>query len=135
MDRQPIFLTPMQVLELHRRTIESHGGDPGLRDPGLLDSAIAQPMAMYAGQFLHDGLAEMAGAYLFHLSMNHAFVDGNKRIAAIASLTFLAMNGARLDLDQNQFENLILAVASGECSKKQVSEYFRTHLQSTQSDA
>jgi death-on-curing protein len=88
-------------------------------------------MAMYDGQFLHDGLAEMAGAYLFHLAMNHAFVDGNKRIAAVASLTFLAINGVRLDLDQIQFENLILAVARGECSKKQVCEYFRTHLHST----
>jgi fido (protein-threonine AMPylation protein) len=88
MDRHPIFLTPAQVLALHRRTIERHGGDPGLRDAGLLDSAIAQPMAMYDGQFLHEGLAEMAAAYLFHLAMNHPFVDGNKRIAALAYRLF-----------------------------------------------
>src|SRR5436190_751934 len=128
MDRHPIFLTPAQVLDLHRRTIERHGGDPGLRDAGLLDSAIAQPMAMYDGRFLHEGLAEMAAAYLFHLAMNHAFVDGNKRIAALASLTFLALNGLRIELDQVEFEALILSVARGESSKKAVAAYFGMHI-------
>src|SRR4051812_24330219 len=122
---QPNFLTPEQVLSLHRRTIAAHGGDPGLRDPGLLDSALAQPMVLFAGEFLHRDFAEMAGAYLFHLAMNHAFVEGNKRIAAAASLTFLAMNGILLDIDEHQFEALVLAVASGERSKGQVTDFFR----------
>ena len=89
----PIFLNLAEVVELHRRGIEQFGGPPEIRDLGLLESALAMPAAGFGGQYLHPDLATMAAAYLFHLVTNHAFIDGNKRIGAIAASTFLLMNG------------------------------------------
>ena len=69
------------VLAIHARQIEKFGGTPGLRDEGLLDSALAQPQATFDQQWLHPTIPEQAAAYLYHLAMNHPFVDGNKRTA------------------------------------------------------
>jgi death-on-curing protein len=77
----PVFLTLGEAFAIHANQIEQYGGEPGLRDEGLLRSALAQPEASFGGEWLHTTLAEMAGAYLFHLVKNHAFVDGNKRTA------------------------------------------------------
>ena len=71
------FLSLSRVLQIQRESIDVYGGDPGVRDMGLLESAIAQPRAAFAGQFLHEDLPTMAAAYLYHLVMNHPFVDGN----------------------------------------------------------
>ena len=78
----PCFLDLDLVLRTHRGLIERYGGEEGLRDAGLLQSAIAQPRAMFGGEFLHKDLFEMAAAYLFHVVQNHAFLDGNKRTGA-----------------------------------------------------
>src|SRR4051812_45493446 len=87
------FPTFDEVLELQRIQIDTFGGSRGLRDEGLLRSALAQPEMQFGGKYVHDDLAAMAGAYLFHLAKNHPFVDGNKRIAAATTLLFLALNG------------------------------------------
>jgi death-on-curing protein len=95
-----------QIRLLHRDAIEEYGGDPGVRDAGLLESAIAQPRAMFGWEYLHRDVAEMAAAYLCHLAMNHAFVDGNKRIAAYAAGVFLDLNGFNLACTDLEFESL-----------------------------
>lgn len=125
----PRFLTLQEVLDLHRDAIAEYGGDPGVRDIGLLESAIAQPQATYGGEYLHGDLAEMAAAYLYHLAMNHAFVDGNKRIAAYAAGVFIDVNGFELTCDEHSFEELVLRVARGECDKAAVAEFLRAHMQ------
>ena len=71
------FIRQEDVLRLHARQIEKFGGTPGIRDEGLLKSALAQPIATFGGNFLHGTLAEQAAAYLYHLAMNHPFIDGN----------------------------------------------------------
>ncbi len=73
------FLTLEDVLEIHALQLARYGGADGLRDPGLLESALAQPQASFGGDFVHESLFAMAAAYLFHIVSNHAFVDGNKR--------------------------------------------------------
>lgn len=77
----PRFLNLLESLEIHQSRIELYGGTDGVRDLGLLQSALAQPSAGFDGEFLHKDLFEMAAAYLFHIVRNHPFVDGNKRTA------------------------------------------------------
>src|SRR5207249_5785917 len=82
------FLTVDQVLSIHARVLAEYGGGDGVRDIGLLDSAVAMPAAAFGGQHLHDGIPAMAAAYLFHICKNHAFVDGNKRTGLAAAIQF-----------------------------------------------
>lgn len=86
---EPVFVTLDEVFAIHRDQIERYGGAPGVRDQGLLLSALAQPAATFGEGFLHADLHEMAAAYLFHLIQNHPFVDGNKRVAAVAAAVLL----------------------------------------------
>jgi death-on-curing protein len=81
----PVFLNLAEVLEIHRDQIERYGGQPGIRDLDLLQSALAMPAAGFGDRYLHEDLLEMAAAYLFHIARNHPFVDGNKRTVAAAS--------------------------------------------------
>ena len=113
----PLFLTLDEVTRVHRQQIEQHGGSPGLLNPGLLDSALAQPPSSFGGQFAHADLAEMAAAYLFHLAKNHCFVDGNKRVAALAAVIFLGMNRVDIVLPQDGYYDLAYAVAAGTADK------------------
>src|SRR5687767_10360587 len=101
---EPRFLSLARVLRLHRSSIDHYGGDPGVRDMGLLESAIAQPRASFGGEYLHADLAAMAAAYVFHLVSNHPFVDGNKRTGALAGYVFLVMNDADFDATEKEFE-------------------------------
>ena len=86
------------------------------------------PGAAFGGQFLHESLADMAGAYLFHLVQNHPFIDGNKRTGAAAARIFLLMNGARFDPSADDYTEMVLAVASGKADKAACVEFFRTHV-------
>jgi death on curing protein len=117
-----------QVLDLQHSTLVKHGGDPGLRDHGLLMSALAMPRQTYGGELLHPGPAEMAAAYLFHLCMNHPFVDGNKRIGALVALLFLEANEYSLDADETDLEEMTLRVASSQCSKGELTQWFKVHV-------
>ncbi len=118
------FLSVEAVLEIHRRVIAEFGGDPGLRDRGLLESAVSMPQSRFGGGYLHAGLAEMAAAYHFHLCANHPFIDGNKRVAVTAAEVFLLINGHELTASDDEIEELTLGVAGGKLSKEQVSEFF-----------
>ena len=95
-----LFLTCERVLRLHAELIGKYGGTPGVRDPGLLESAIAMPQSSFGGQFLHGDVVEMAAAYLFHIVQNHPFLDGNKRTGAASAIVFLAINGAWIVNDE-----------------------------------
>jgi death-on-curing protein len=89
----PEFLELEDVFELHAESIERYGGDSGVRDQGLIESAVAVPRQSFGGEYLHVTLFEMAAAYAFHLAENQGFVDGNKRSGLAAATAFLAMNG------------------------------------------
>src|SRR5438045_4637710 len=121
------FLSLGRVLRIHRSSIEAYGGDPAVRDMGLLESALAQPRAAFGGQYLHPDLPAMAAAYLFHIVSNHPFVDGNKRTGAGASFVFLRMNDVKVSAPEEQFTEITLSVARGEASKDEVAEFFRKH--------
>jgi len=122
-----LFLTLDEVIEIHREMIETYGGSPGIRDIGLLQSAVATPQASFGGQFLHDDLFEMAAAYLFHIMENHPFVDGNKRVGAMAAFTFLKLNGLTLTPPETEFEGHVLAVAQRKLGKAALAEFLRRH--------
>jgi len=119
------FLGLDDVLEIHRDQIEHYGGSLGIRDMGLLQSAVAMPAAGFGDQYLHEDIFEMAAAYLFHITQNHPFVDGNKRTGAAAAVVFLAMNGTELDADENEFEGLVRSVATGKSDKAAVAAFLR----------
>jgi len=121
----PVFLNRDEVLAFHADQIRVSGGSPGLRDAGMLDSALALPATSYSGEFVHGDLYEMAAAYLFHLASNHPFVDGNKRVAAVAALTFLYLNGVDLDVATKDFETLVMNVARGKVEKSEIAVFLR----------
>lgn len=122
---EPIFLTLDDVLQFHADQVELFGGDAAILDIGKIESAIAQPQATWDGQFLHEDLAAMAAAYLFHLVQNHGFADGNKRTGANAAIVFLELNGLALDWPVDESEKIVLGVARGEMHKEEVAAFIR----------
>ncbi|NQT35948.1 MAG: type II toxin-antitoxin system death-on-curing family toxin [Planctomycetes bacterium] len=121
------FLSVDDVLILHADQIDLYGGDHGVRDPGLLESAVAQPQAAFGGQVLHEFPFEMAAAYLFHLVQNHPFFDGNKRTGAVAALVFLDLNGIEIGAPEGSLYELTISVATGQAGKAEIGEFFRTY--------
>lgn len=124
-----VFLSVENVVAIHHRVIEEFGGDPGLRDRGLLESAVAMPQSTFGGSFLHTGLGEQAAAYHYHLCSNHPFVDGNKRVALASAEVVLLINGMALSASDDELEILTTGVASGELSKAEVVEFFVGRIQ------
>lgn len=125
MIEDPEFLTLDEVLELHQDQIIHYGGDPGIRDPGLIEAAIAMPRQSFGGQFLHADLLEMAAAYAFHLAESQAFVDGNKRAGLAATYAFLALNGYRLVEAHERLYHAMLAISRRDLDKAGLAEVFR----------
>lgn len=125
---QPYFLSMEQILRLHASLIETYGGAAGIRDVGLLQSALAMPQASFGGQVLHPTVFDQASAYLYHLVQNHPFIDGNKRIGAAAALVFLAMNDIQIASDEDGLVALTLSVACGETGKTTIAQWFKDHL-------
>ncbi|MFW5829497.1 MAG: type II toxin-antitoxin system death-on-curing family toxin [Planctomycetota bacterium] len=125
----PYFLSLDQVLRIHAQMVEHYGGARGVRDLGLLQSAVAMPQASYGGQVLHPTVFDQAAAYLYHLVQNHPFHDGNKRIGAAAALVFLAMNDITAVGDEDGLVDLTMAVASGTTGKEAIAEWFRSHVE------
>jgi death on curing protein len=122
----PDFLTLEDVLQIHEDQIERFGGAVGLRDRGLLESAIAQPQASFGGVFAHHDLFEMAAAYLFHLTSNHPFIDGNKRIGLASALVFLEINGIEIRQGTDMLYDLTMSVACGAADKTQIAQLLRS---------
>jgi death-on-curing protein len=123
----PVFLRLDEVLALHSEQIEFYGGSPGVRDMNLLLSALATPAATFGDAFLHSTVHEMAAACLFHLSANHPFVDGNKRVGLIAVIAFLALNDLVLTAAPPELEDLVMRVADGEATKADVAVFLQKH--------
>ena len=122
------FLTLEDVLALHDELIQRYGGAPGLRDAGLLEAALAMPQAGFGGQYFHEFPHEMGGAYLFHLVRNHAFIDGNKRVALACAILFFKINRVLYSITEEEAVELTLAAASGRMDKGAVTAFFRQHL-------
>jgi death-on-curing protein len=122
-----LFLTLDDILESHQFQIDSYGGSQGVRDLGLLESAIAQPQAGFGGQYLHADVYEMAAAYLYHLVMNHPFVDGKKRVGLEAALIFLEIHDATVRASDEELVDLVLKTTIGEVGKREIADFFRSH--------
>ena len=123
----PLFLNLEEALAIHHDQIHRYGGKGGVRDLGLLQSALAMPSAGSSTEYYHSDLFEMAAAYVFHIVKNHPFLDGNKRTAAVAALVFLAMNGVQVRATNEALVDTVLAVAAGTLHKSGVAEFFRKH--------
>lgn len=123
----PQFLELEEVLQLHADLIERYGGEPGVRDLGLLESALAMPRSGSHGVYFHADLHEMAAAYLFHIVRGHPFVDGNKRTGAMAAFVFLALNDLRLACSNRALVAEVVAVAEGSADKAHVTRFIRRH--------
>jgi death-on-curing protein len=119
------FLGLETVLRFHAMSLELYGGAGGIRDRGLLESAIAQPLATFGGEYLHTDVFEMAAAYLFHVVENHPFVDGNKRTGLFCALAFLEANDVPTDTTHDLYE-LVISVAEGKLSKQEIAKAFRS---------
>ncbi|MEZ6066763.1 MAG: type II toxin-antitoxin system death-on-curing family toxin [Planctomycetaceae bacterium] len=121
------FLSTGDVLFAHLDQIQRYGGDPGVRDLGLLESALAQPLATFDGQWLHAFPFEMAAAYLYHVVQNHPFIDGNKRTGAVAALLFLDLNGIEITAPSGALYDITIAVANSAAGKPGIAEFLRAY--------
>lgn len=117
------FIEKERVLAIHRRALEEFGGTGGVRDEGALDSALMAPINRY--HYEGADVVVCAAAYAYHLTQAHAFVDGNKRVAAVVTETFLILNGAQLTASDDALESLFLGIASGSLSRAEVESQLR----------
>jgi death on curing protein len=118
------FFTIEQIMELHDAFLEDHGGFPGVRDKGLLASAVEMPKAAMFGEDLHKTIYDKAAAYLFHLVQNHPFYDGNKRTGALTAILFLEENGVEISFKDTDYENFVVEVAQGKKTKEEIAYFF-----------
>lgn len=122
------FLSVDDVLLLHTDTVNTDGGSHGVRDHGLLDAAVAMPRQQFSGEFLHEDMAAMAAAYLFHIAQNHPFVDGNKRTAVMSALAFLQVNDIDRSPEQDELEAITRQVAAGKLTKDALTKWVRSRI-------
>lgn len=118
------FLPVEMVILYHDKLIDEFGGFKGIRDMGLLLSALEMPKASMFGVDLHPTIFNKAAAYLFHIVCNHPFNDGNKRTGGFSALIFLEINGVKTDFDDKEYEGLIIEVAKGEVKKENIAHFF-----------
>ena len=121
-----IWVTPDVALAVHAEQIAEHGGGEGVRDAGLVESALARPQNLVA--YGEPDAAALAGAYAFGIARNHPFVDGNKRTAAVISETFLTLNGYALTASDAELVVASLALAAGELSEAELATWFRERI-------
>ena len=122
-----IHLTLDEVIELHDDVIAQSGGTPGVRDPGALNPAVAQPRMTFGGEDLYPTLVEKAAALAFSLIKNHAFIDGNKRIGHLAMETFLGLNGSMISADVDEQESVFLRLAASEIGRDAFAAWIAAH--------
>ena len=123
------FLELTDILEIHRSRIELYGGSTGLRDLGMLQSAIAQPLAGFGEHYLHADVYEMAAAYWYHIAKNHAFIDGNKRTALAACPVFLDFNNINIDVAPYKLEEFTIALAESKVDEAEAAAFLRQSAQ------
>jgi death-on-curing protein len=117
-----------QVLRIHTRVIDEFGGDPSLRDQGMLESAVAQPRASFGGKQLYPTLADKAAALAYSLVMNHPFSDGNKRTGYGAMMMFLSRNGHTIRASIDERESVFLRLAAGELDREGFLDWLRDRI-------
>ena len=122
------YLSIAEVLELHRSVIERWGGASGIRDLGILESALAQPRQSFGGQDLYPDITSKAAALCFSLVLNHPFVDGNKRIGHAAMEVFLIVNGHELRAPIDEQERIMLDLAAGNLTRDSFVEWVKQHI-------
>jgi death-on-curing protein len=118
---EPIWLRLEAILAAHDQQLAEHGGGAGIRDRGLLESALARPLNLHA--YGEPSLAKLAAAYAFGIAKNHPFVDGNKRTALIAAELFLAVNGFDVIADDVEVVKVFLALAAGEVNEEELAAW------------
>lgn len=121
------ILNKRQILMLHQHLVDETGGSPGLRDEGLLDSALNAPFQVFGDTSAYPSLQQKAARLCYGLVKNHPFIDGNKRIGAHAMLVFLAVNGLELSYTQQELSDIILQVAAGEKEYDDLLVWLLTH--------
>ncbi len=122
-----IRLSKEQVLLMHERLIETTGGSIGIRDEGMLDSALSNPFQSFAGEELYPSVQAKAARLCYGLVKNHPMVDGNKRIGTHVMLVFLMLNGYELTYTQQELSDTILALASGKLSAEDIQQWIINH--------
>ena len=125
--REPLWLDRTFVEAIHADLIQQHGGSAGIRDSGLIDSALARPRHQWTYKRKPD-LAALAAAYGWGLARNHGFVDGPKRVALMATYVFLVINGQELDVPEPEAVAVMLGVADGSLSESRFATWIRRHL-------
>jgi death-on-curing protein len=123
---EPEWLDAVIANAVHDRQLAEHGGGVGLRDAGLLESALARPVNRWA--YGEDDPAALAAAYAFGIARNHPFADGNKRTAWVLARLFLALNGHDLRFDPSDAIAAMLALAAGELSEEETADWFRSRI-------
>ena len=122
------FLTVDYILHLHAKAMQLCGGVRfGVRDKGLLESAVFQPQVMLFGEYAHKSLYEMAAAYSYHIVKNHPFVDGNKRTGFLAAVTFLEANGIQFNASDAMTYRIMLDLASSKIDKDVLANFFKKY--------
>lgn len=122
-----IILSKLQVLMLHEQLIKATGGSTGIRDEGMLDSALMNPFQSFGGEELYPSIQAKAAQLCFGLVKNHAMIDGNKRLGAHVMLVFLALNGYELSYSQEELVEIILALAAGEKNVEDILKWIIEH--------
>jgi death-on-curing protein len=125
---EPIWISENLALAIHERQLARHGGMAGVRDRGLLQSALARPKHILAYSPASSGLAELSAAYGFGIAKNHPFIDGNKRTAAVVVELFLELNGASLIADDKSMYQAIMEVADGSLTEEHFAQWIRRHI-------
>lgn len=122
------FHSVENVLQLHDAALRATGGASGLRDLGLLQSALMMPQQQFGGFYLHETFSAKAAAYLYHIAANHPFVDGNKRTATLVALSFLERNGCETLPDPVELERVTWAIADGSMMKLELTKWFHGQI-------
>jgi death-on-curing protein len=127
--REPVWITRDFVLALHERLLADYGGQPGIRDGGLLESALARPRQVLA--YDEPDIAALATAYASGIIRNHPFVDGNKRVGFMAAYVFLGLNGLELTAPEPEATRAVLDLAAGQSTDAQFAQWLRDHTERT----
>ena len=125
---EPRWIEDQSVLDIHRLQLEVHGGMAGVRDPGMLSSALHRPRNLWAYARESADLAALAAAYAAGISRNHPFLDGNKRTAAVVCETFLEVNGHELTATNDDWYGVMIALASGQLEEGDLAAWIRDRL-------
>lgn len=125
---EPIWISDDVVLAIHKRQLAEHGGGDGIRDKGLLVSALNKPKNLYHYSDPKPTIAALAASYAYAISSNHAFVDGNKRTAYIICQLFLGLNGYALTAPDLEKYEIFIKLAAGELSESELTDWLETHI-------